>query len=275
MRRWIAAAGVVAGAGGLAWLVGSRRLTVSRHVVGTAERTGPVLTIAHLSDLHLRSFDGLARRVVETTNRLEPDLVAITGDLVSADAGLSALEELLEELAVGADRFAVEGNWDKSAVDVDRLRAICASAGVRVLVDETAEIDVDGVRVWVTGVDDWVEGSPAWPDALPAGRPDRHLLLSHSPAFRDRILDASRRPDLMLSGHTHGGQVRLPGWAPVLPRGSRGYVSGWYADCPPHLYVSRGIGTSSLPVRLFAPPEIAFFRWGLGSAGETATEVDA
>ena len=67
----------------------------------------------------------------------------------------------------------------------------------------------------------------------------------------------------MLSGHTHGGQLQVLGWAPVLPRGSGGYVSGWYRKVRPYLYVSRGLASSVVPLRLGAPPEVACFDWHL------------
>jgi hypothetical protein len=103
----------------------------------------------------------------------------------------------------------------------------------------------------------------------------QHLILAHCPAHRDVLLhDAAwgSKLDLtpptlagnngnvlMVSGHTHGGQVCLGGWAPVLPRGSGRYVAGWYTDGATPLYVSRGLGTTLLPIRFGSVPEIAYF----------------
>ncbi|NBC01413.1 MAG: hypothetical protein GVY15_11225 [Bacteroidetes bacterium] len=78
-----------------------------------------------------------------------------------------------------------------------------------------------------------------------------------------RVLFGDYQPQAVLSGHTHGGQVQVLGWAPVRPPGSGRYVSGWYKESEPHLFVSRGIGTSVFPVRLGASPELPLFEWYL------------
>jgi predicted MPP superfamily phosphohydrolase len=108
-------------------------------------------------------------------------------------------------------------------------------------------------------------------DAL-AGRPDLSglpndpgcevLLLSHCSGFRDELTpDQGRRIRAMISGHTHGGQVAFGGWAPLRPPASGRYVSGWYSGGGPDLFLSRGLGTSLVPLRIGSVPELAIIDW--------------
>jgi hypothetical protein len=124
----------------------------------------------------------------------------------------------------------------------------------------------------ITGVDDLVS-QPDLIKSLQGIVPHaNHLLLAHSPAYRDEFSNdelgiiAEYKPQLMLSGHTHGGQLALLGFAPLRPPGSGRYVSGWYHDGVIPLYVSRGLGVSVLPVRMGAVPEISYFEWFLEKA---------
>jgi predicted MPP superfamily phosphohydrolase len=146
-----------------------------------------------------------------------------------------------------------------------------------------ANLRVEGRNVLVTGLDALVGGTPDPARALAGSEPTpNHLLLAHCPAQRDRMrwervrpvstarvaegpeVDlAPYRPQWMLAGHTHGGQIAPFGLAVIRPRGSGRYVSGWYRDAVPALYVSRGLGTSFVRARYRATPEIASFEWSL------------
>ncbi len=134
----------------------------------------------------------------------------------------------------------------------------------RLLINETVTHEHRGGVFRVTGVDDLLGGAPNVRSANGGGPNDPHVLLAHCPAFRERAEAAVPGGfTCMLAGHTHGGQIRLFGFTPVLPRGSGGYVSGWYrGDGRMPLYVSRGIGTSLLRARLGAPPEVSLFEIG-------------
>ena len=90
--------------------------------------------------------------------------------------------------------------------------------------------------------------------------PDLRIWLAHAPGFVDQLTNvAAPKPALILSGHTHGGQIRLPALPAICPTGSGRFVAGWYRDTVAPLYVSRGLGTSVIRARLFCPPEITFF----------------
>lgn len=196
---------------------------------------------------------------------------------------LPTLAASLGLLPSGLPTYATLGNWEHwSGVDLNRLASTYAAAGARLLVSQSLRLDHAGRSLLVTGLDDATAGRPQIQAALAGVAPSRnHVLLAHSPVYRDQMtsyggraavgveipglhLDLGRyAPEYMLSGPTHGGQVQLLGWAPLRPPGSGDYMSGWYRGSRPYLYVSRGTGTSILPVRFGAPPEVALFQWYL------------
>lgn len=273
----IAAAGGAAGAIAIRALLEPRRLTVSTHVVRSARSPERIGRIAQLSDLHLRGIRTLERQIVSALRASQPDLIVITGDSISSRAALGALDRFLALIEHVAPTFAVPGNWDRwSGTTLGELRRAYARRGVSLLVNETVRLEIHGRPVRLTGVDDLVGGQPTARAGLDAFQEDEtHVLLSHCPAFREWLWrevaqarpvqgwsSRSSRfvlPHLMLAGHTHGGQIRVLGLAPIRPKGSGGYVGGWYRDARPHLYVSRGLGTSGVQLRFGAPPELAIF----------------
>lgn len=212
---------------------------------------------AMISDLHLRSLSDMHQEIADEVRRRAPDYVVFPGDSVDHHGKLPLLDEFLGALPA-VPKFAILGNWEHWArIPVDRLRAVYERHDGRLLVNETLVHD----GVVLTGLDDLVAGRPDLSAAL-RDAPDgaQRLLLAHCPAQRDLLGAAARsRFDMILSGHTHGGQVRPFGWAPFRPRGSGRYLAGWYRTGGVPLYVSRGVGTSVLPVRLGARPEVAFF----------------
>src|SRR2546426_1065716 len=134
-------------------------------------------------------------------------------------------------------------------------------AGVELLYNSTTRIRVGNASLTVVGIDDPVMGTP---DVAAAthGLDEREpcLWVVHAPGYVDTIQQGVvPRPVAVLSGHTHGGQVRLPFYTPYTPHGSGRFVAGWYRDTLAPLYVSRGIGTVVLPARLFCPPELPIF----------------
>jgi hypothetical protein len=283
-RRFLGALGLgVAAAGAGATLLETRRVTVTRHVLGAADPGSavPPLRVVQLADLHLGAVDGHVERVAETVTELRPRVIVFTGDSVDRLDTIGVLEDFLRLLPPVDAAFATLGNWEHlSPEQPEELRRAYGRHGVRLLVNESAALEHRGRRVLVTGVDD-LSGAPSIHRALRGVEPAAdHLLLAHSPAYRDALTGMLAgaahtvrqrwaeplerfRVSAMLAGHTHGGQVAAFGFAPLRPPGSGRYVAGWYRDARPHLYVSRGIGTSIVPVRLGSPPEIAVFDWHL------------
>lgn len=239
-----------------------RRLTVTRHRVGGGR--SPV-RVVQLSDLHLQAIHEFEREVAALVTQLAPDVIVLTGDAIDKGNRVSVLGDFLAQLDPKTPKYAVLGNWDYwSGAPTSELRRIYERHNCRLLVNESVMHEHDGRLLRITGIDDLLGGAPNVDSAAgePGGEP--HLLLAHCPGFRERAEGAAPgRFTCMLSGHTHGGQIRLFGFAPVRPRGSGRYVSGWYRGTGRMpLYVSRGIGTSLLRARLGAPPEISVFEVG-------------
>ena len=218
--------------------------------------------IVHLTDIHHSIFTPLeeVERVVHLTNRLEPDVVALTGDYVTfSHAYIQPAARALGQLRARRGVFAVLGNHDFQ-VDPDEITHALRAHHIRVLRNAHHPIRADNKALWLVGIDDlWWNSDdlPAALRAVPSREPK--ILLCHNPLG---VWEASSHEiDLVLSGHTHGGQVRLPGFA-SLYRSKMGerFVEGWNQLHKTQIYVSRGIGKVVVPLRVACPAEIAVLR---------------
>jgi predicted MPP superfamily phosphohydrolase len=226
--------------------------------------------IVQISDIHFDEFTepSFLKRMVEHVNALVPDLVLLTGDFISygplplsfAKHAVYRCTDLLRAIAC-PQRFAVMGNHD-TEIGVPIVRDALAQASVPLLVNQYLPIERGGQRLWLSGVDDPASSHPNLHLAIPA-RPDGPvLLMCHAPDYADHVANHSRGHlvDLMFSGHSHGGQIRMPLLGPVvLPPWGRKYPEGLYRFDRLQLYVNRGLGTVGIPFRLNCPPEITVF----------------
>lgn len=249
---------------------------ISRHELEISHRTFEIrnlppafdgFRIVQFSDIHLEEFteDYFLRQVVKQVNDLKADLVLVTGDFVSrgprsidisfAAAGHCAA--LLSKLTC-PQRFGILGNHDV-IVGSRIVRGHMENNGLPLLVNEFTRIERGGQHLILSGLDDCSFGIPNLARAVPE-KPDAPVILMvHEPDFADHIVSHRRGPgvDLMLAGHTHGGQIRIPGLRPLaLPPNGRIYPEGHYRIGDSQLYVNRGIGTVGVPFRLNCPPEI-------------------
>ncbi|HSZ17774.1 MAG TPA: metallophosphoesterase [Terracidiphilus sp.] len=227
--------------------------------------------IAQLSDIHLDEFTEpfFLREAISHINGLQPDAVFLTGDFITYDLlprkfpihSAWKCARILETLAC-KQRYAVLGNHDV-VVSPSAVIAALTASNISVLRNGWVPLERGASRLWLAGVDDPLEGHPDLDRAIPAFMRQRTdepiLLLCHEPDFADTVLTHPAGPSvaLMLSGHTHGGQVRLPLLGAMeLPELGRKYVEGLFQLQSLQLYVNRGIGTVGLPFRLNCPPEI-------------------
>ena len=234
------------------------------------------MTIAFLVDTHHGPFVPLwyLEHVVTMTNALGADLVALGGDFVQhrrtrysppAKPYVRPGIQVLSRLKAPLGSFAVLGthaHW----VDPAEIRRCLAEYGIRDLSNRGVWLERAGARLRLGGLDDHVTGVEDLPAALgDTGPGDACILLAHNPDAVEDIRDP--RVGLVLSGHTHGGQVVLPYLgAPIVPSSygqkyARGFVQGPVA----RVYVSRGIGTITPPVRFRCPPEVTFITLSAGN----------
>ena len=261
---------LVTAASGYGFLLEPRRLVVERVEV-RLKRLPPEFDgfrIAQLSDIHYGPYmtSAFVREAVEEINKLKAHLVALTGDFVSHPFGKNSgpegasryappCAEVLHGLRADYGRFAVLGNhdhWNHPRIVMEALEAV----GLPVLLNQSVPLEKEGARLWIVGAGDVMVGQVDMERALkPVPADEAAILLVHEPDYADH---AAKFPvDLQLSGHSHGGQVRLPGiGAPILPILGRKYPMGRYRVGNLQLYTNRGLGVIDPPVRWNCPPEI-------------------
>jgi len=229
------------------------------------------LRFAQLSDIHMDEFTEpfFLRQAVARINRMKPDAVFITGDFVTSElaprnfaiGAAWQCANILSELEC-RPLYAALGNHDV-VIGSKEVTAALTANGITVLNNAYMPIERYGGRIWLAGLDDPVMGHPDPELAIPASirnvPNEPIMLMCHAPDYADDLLahPAGKAIGLMLSGHTHGGQIRLPllGALELPPLGKK-YVEGWFRLKCLQLYVNRGIGTVGLPFRLDCPPEI-------------------
>ncbi|CAN7497519.1 metallophosphoesterase [Bosea sp. LjRoot90] len=251
---------------------------------------GKRLRIAVISDLHVGGLHmpvSRVRQIVEQTNALKPDLTLLLGDFVASRTRRSddpAPAEWAAELArleAPAGRFAILGNHDwwqdertqRELSGPTQSGIALEQVGIPVLENRAVRLETSAGPLWIAGLGDQEafvlrrrpRGRPYGVDDLPATlamvTDDAPLILmAHEP---DIFAGVPARIGLTLSGHTHGGQVRLFGWSPIVPsRYGNRYAYGHVEENGRDLIVSAGLGTSKLPIRLGAPPEILLIELG-------------
>lgn len=197
-------------------------------------------------------------------NELHPDLIVLGGDFVSvpligndrkAAFAAEPCARLLRQMTAPHGLWAVLGNHDEGTDHKHVTRAL-QGENIQVLANQSQPIEREGARIWLAGVNDVLSKTADLSKTLsrvPAG--EAVILLAHEPDFAD---EAAKFPiDLQLSGHSHGGQVRVPFLPPLyLPAMARKYVWGRYQVGPLALYTNAGLGTIGVPMRLNCPPEI-------------------
>jgi predicted MPP superfamily phosphohydrolase len=289
LKTMLGSAAALIGTGAYAFgLEPAFRLQVQRYeLVPPAWPAGFKLTIAVIADIHVGDpYMPVSRveEIVERTNALGPDVIVLLGDYVAGhrfmtrQIGMAEIAPVLARLEAPLGVYSILGNhdwWDDLTAQRERKGPIIAAralreAGIPVLENEVVRLTKEGQSFWIAGLGDQLaylrgrgrfDGVDDLPgtlakvnDAAPV------ILLAHEPDIFPKIPE---RVALTLSGHTHGGQVRLFGYSPMVPSkyGNR-YAYGHVVEDGRHLIVSGGLGTSILPVRFGVPPEICLIALG-------------
>lgn len=216
------------------------------------------LRVAHLTDFHRsrHTSDALLRQAVAAASAAQPDLILLTGDFVTNKAhDIAPCARILAPLKAPLGVFAILGNHDYYT-DGPAVERHLEELGFHVLLNRSMLLP-NGLRI--VGLDDDRYHHTDVPKAFQEVRPgEPTLVMAHNPALIEMVAD---RECLVFSGHTHGGQVRVP----VLTRreirriGAKHYAQGWYTVGKARIYVNRGLGQVGIPLRLFCRPELALF----------------
>ena len=222
------------------------------------------LKIAQMSDIHHGPYTGAdyINRCVEIINGMNPDVIALTGDFTFAGRRyVEPCAEVLKGLKAKVGVYAVLGNHDYYAGAGHVARAL-GNAGCSVLVDAQDCLEYRGAKLWLLGVDDLLYGNTDI-NQLMRGLPreEPKVVFSHNPDFIEEFAVKNKHIDLMMAGHTHGGQIRFPviGAPQISSDYGQRYAIGLNHKGSMQIYTTRGIGTILLPTRFDCPPEIVLY----------------
>jgi len=246
-----------------AFLFEPEHVLLSRHDVAVPglPRGLDGLRIAQVTDVHFPGNVAAAESALEHLKRERPEIVVLTGDMIERGNALPQVADFARQGRGSIATIATLGNWEYYSESIPPLAEVYRQAHVELLVNARREVAVGDTSIVLVGLDDPVKGRPDIYRARAGLAPGRtEVWLVHAPGIVSHQLQHEKAsPALLLAGHTHGGQVRLPLMPAVTPAGSGRFVSGWYRDTFAPLYVSRGVGTTTIPARFRCPPELPIF----------------
>jgi uncharacterized protein len=234
------------------------------------EENGANIKIVQISDLHLKKVKFNHRMLARKVKEMSPDLLVLTGDILDRKENVHELEEFLSLFDKEMPKFAILGNWEHFInIKFEKLSKAYAKFNCKLLINETQSVTIKGKTISITGLDDYNNDRPDFAKAVRKNPPSHHhIVLQHRPAYRDILEAILKEPayrdinvDLMIAGHTHGGQISFFGWYPYLPNGTGKYVKGYFDQYYPKLYVNKGLGTIYIPLRFQARSEVTVFNY--------------
>ncbi|MED4507233.1 MULTISPECIES: metallophosphoesterase [Bacillus] len=266
----LAAAGLFTAAGGLGYARYLEPHMLETNFIPIRHRLIPKgfdqFRIVQFSDTHLSEYftaDELSN-VVSQVNALSPDLIVFSGDLIDKPHRYREHERAvsaLKKLSAPYGKLAIFGNHDRGGYGTKVYQTLMASAGFRVLRNDLLKLElIDGSVIEIASLDDLMLGRPDYEGILSKlSKKAFSILLVHEP---DAALTANQYPvNLQISGHTHGGQIQIPVFGPLItPPYGEIYTEGMYETAGMKIYVNRGIGTTRLPLRFLSKPEITVFQ---------------
>ena len=249
---------------GDAFLLEPTAIDVSQHVIPVPGLPPGLegVRIACVSDVHLGGgVSPAARAALAVLARERPDVVLLSGDICNERVDLPTLIVWAREARGTAAAFATLGNWEHAA-GIDRATAerTYDRAGIELLYNSAGRASVRGATLSVVGIDDPVYGTPDPAEAVKDVGTNPALWVIHAPGYVDGIApNTYPAPAAIFAGHTHGGQIRLPGIGIIsnASKAPRRWSHGVVVEDGRHLFVTSGLGTSTLPLRIGVPPEYA------------------
>tara|TARA_R110002049_G_scaffold10728_1_gene52140 strand:+ start:355 stop:1170 length:816 start_codon:yes stop_codon:yes gene_type:complete len=219
----------------------------------------------HLTDLHLNSVKSVHRSVVKRINKEQPDVIFFTGDSLERNKHLTVFQDFLSLIDITIPKIAILGNKEYSGrIDLEELKGVYKRYNGTLLVNESIIFETESRKINVLGIDDFLCGYPDFNKS--ARNIDTSLttiVLNHCPIYREKIdqlsIKLKVKPTLILAGHTHGGQITFFGIPFFTPYGSGNYIKGWYNNEISKMYVSKGVGTTVIPMRFGARAEASIF----------------
>ncbi|TRZ36740.1 metallophosphoesterase [Niallia circulans] len=245
----------------------NNRLSISSFTITSEELTGNGLKIIQLSDLHSKEFGKNQHRLVTKVKALSPDIIAFTGDIIDKDKyDEKTVLSLLKQLEEIAPTYYVTGNHEYWSGKYDQLEKVIKSTGVIILHNQKEKLELNGTTFFLAGIDDPAISSEATAVTVETElaktlesvkEQEFVVLLSHRPELFS--VYAKHNIDLVLSGHAHGGQIRIP-FVGGLVAPDQGFLpefsAGKYEQDGTAMIVNRGLGNSIIPQRVFNTPEI-------------------
>ena len=217
-----------------------------------------------ISDCHFSKEKELFDSLVNTINQLNPDVVFLTGDQIVSVESIKIMEHYLSKINVPCPKFVINGNWEytlsakkstnsphESKNFTEYYRAL-KDSGFTMLLNQGETLNFNGKKLVVYGLDSMLGGKPDFKNFTPVENA-ANVVLGHCPMLFEQLEQVQNIPIVMLSGHTHGGQVLLFGKALYFPAGTGKYYAGIYKNGTNTLYVSTGVGNSSLEIRNIPP----------------------
>lgn len=226
-------------------------LEVTRHVLSYGN-TGKILKIAHITDLHTSGLGRLEANLIDHLSKEHPDVILISGDIATPNGTMSGYLEVLRKIKAPLGIYFVSGNWEYWT-PIEDQSSLLKNSHIENIENRAIHLKDN---IWILGFEDELEGQPdlSLMDQFPNDA--IKIAMFHSPSFFKQVHDI----DLSLSGHSHEGQVRLPFIGALwVPDGTDKFDMGWFGKGNSKMYVSKGIGTSILPVRFLCRPELAMF----------------
>jgi len=221
--------------------------------------------IIQLSDLHIQELKSFHRTIASRINKEKPDVVVFTGDSVTRVSRLNVLEQLLRLIDPEILKIAILGNKEHDGkIPADKIHQLFKRYNGLLLVNEHYILKKNERSINIIGLDDFMTGKADFKKASEHIETSHDtIILNHCPGYREKIeainSELGLAIKLILSGHTHGGQITFFGKELFKPDGSGRYLKGWYQNEATKMYVSKGIGTTIIPIRFCARAEATIF----------------